>query len=60
VFDELGKEVMTLVNEKQPAGNYSVEFDGSGLLSGIYFYELEAIGSDGNNFVMTKRMVLLK
>ncbi|MFZ1321759.1 MAG: T9SS type A sorting domain-containing protein [Ignavibacteria bacterium] len=55
VFDILGKEVMTLVNEKQPAGNYSVEFDGSGLSSGIYIYRLE---SDG--IVQSKKMTLIK
>lgn len=55
VFDALGKEVTTLVNEKQNAGSYSVEFSGEGLPSGVYFYKLET-----TDFVDTKRMVLLK
>ncbi len=55
VFDALGKEVATIVNEKQNPGSYSVEFNGDGLPSGIYFYKLEA-----GEFAETKRMVLLK
>ncbi len=55
VFDLLGREVVTLVNEKLSAGNFEVEFDGSNLSSGIYFYRLEA-----GNFSETKRMILLK
>jgi len=64
IFDILGKEVKTLVNENKPAGKYIVKFSatggGSNLSSGIYFYRLETSGKDGNNFVMTKRMVLVK
>ena len=56
VFDVLGNEVAELVNEKQNAGSYSVEFDGSGFASGIYFYSLYIDGS----LFETKRMVLLK
>ncbi|HMS35387.1 MAG TPA: T9SS type A sorting domain-containing protein [Ignavibacteria bacterium] len=41
VYDILGKEVKTLVNEIKPAGVYKVEFDGSNLSSGIYFYKIE-------------------
>ncbi|MFZ1321562.1 MAG: T9SS type A sorting domain-containing protein [Ignavibacteria bacterium] len=55
VFDVLGNEVSTLVNEKQTAGSYSVTFDGSNFPSGVYFYKLEA-----GQFVETKRMVLIK
>ncbi|MBS1552396.1 MAG: T9SS type A sorting domain-containing protein [Bacteroidetes bacterium] len=55
VYDALGIEVVTLVNEKQDPGRYSVEFSGEGLPSGIYFYKLEA-----GDFTETKRMVLLK
>ncbi|MDQ3019758.1 MAG: T9SS type A sorting domain-containing protein [Bacteroidota bacterium] len=55
VFDVLGKEVATLVNQKQNAGSYSVDFDGSNLSNGIYFYKIEA-----DNFIETKRMVLVK
>ena len=59
VFDALGKEVATLVNEKQSAtggpGTYQVEFDGSNLTSGVYFYRLTA-----GEFTDTKMMVLVK
>ncbi|HMQ70565.1 MAG TPA: T9SS type A sorting domain-containing protein, partial [Ignavibacteria bacterium] len=55
VFDILGKEVKTFVNENQNAGNYNVEFNGLNLPSGIYFYKLTV-----NDFSETKRMVLLK
>ncbi|MEO8209216.1 MAG: S8 family serine peptidase [bacterium] len=56
VFNILGKEVATLVNERQPAGNYSINFSGNNLSSGTYFYALIADG----NFVGAKRMLLLK
>lgn len=62
VYDVLGNEVATLVNENKPSGNYVVEFDahlaerGSGFPSGIYFYSLSVNG----NIIDTKRMVLLK
>jgi len=55
VYDILGNEVATLVNEKQNAGSYSAEFDGSGFSSGVYFYKLDA-----GEFSETKRMILLK
>jgi photosystem II stability/assembly factor-like uncharacterized protein len=55
VFDVLGKEVATLVNEEKPAGMYEVEFTIEGLPSGIYFYQLQA-----SNFVETKKMVLMR
>lgn len=55
VFDLLGREVATLVNEEKPAGEYEVEFNGAVLPSGIYFYQLKA-----GQFVETRKMVLLK
>jgi predicted outer membrane repeat protein len=55
IYDTLGNEVMTLVNEEQSGGNYKVEFDSSNLPSGIYFYRLEA-----NGFDHTKKMILLR
>jgi len=55
VYDVLGNEVATLVNEEKAAGNYAVEFDGSTLTSGIYFYKLQA-----GIFIETKKMVLLR
>jgi len=55
VFDILGREIITLVNEEKTAGAYSVEFNATSLPSGVYFYQLSA-----GNFVETKKMVLLK
>lgn len=55
VFDLLGKEVATLVNEEKQSGTYEAEFIENGLASGIYFYQLKT-----NNFVQTKKMLLLK
>jgi hypothetical protein len=55
VYDLLGREIATLVNEEKPAGNYDIEFDGSSLSSGIYFYKLRA-----ENFSSVKKMILLK
>ncbi|MHC1738181.1 MAG: M14 family zinc carboxypeptidase [Ignavibacteriaceae bacterium] len=48
VYDLLGREVSTLVNKEEEAGEYSVEFDGRGLSSGIYFYRIETFGAGGN------------
>ena len=55
VYDVLGREVKSIVNEFKQAGSYIVSFDGSELSSGIYFYRLEA-----GDFVQVKRMILLK
>jgi len=55
VYDLLGNEVATLVNEEKPAGTYEVEFDGTGLPSGIYFYQLKA-----GSFIETKKMILIR
>jgi len=59
VYDILGNEVATLVNEEKPAGEYEVELDGSKLTSGIYFYQLSTSGGAGS-FVETKKMCLIK
>jgi hypothetical protein len=55
VYDVLGKEVATLVNEEKPAGSYEVDFDGKDIASGIYFYQLKA-----GKYIETKKMVLIK
>ncbi len=55
VYDILGNEIASLVNEEKPAGSYKVQFDGGNLTSGIYFYQLRA-----GNFVETKKMLLMK
>lgn len=55
VYDLLGREVATLVNERQNAGNYIVQFNATNLASGVYFYRLQA-----GTFVETRKMMLLK
>jgi subtilisin-like proprotein convertase family protein len=55
VFDILGREVATLVNEYKTSGVYQVDFDASHLASGVYFYSLQT-----PNFTQTKRMLLVK
>ncbi len=55
IFDIRGREVETLVNERQSPGTYEVTFDASSIPSGVYFYKIET-----NGFVQTKRMMLLK
>jgi hypothetical protein len=55
VYDVLGNEIATLVNEEKPAGSYEVEFDAKDLTSGIYFYQLRA-----GEFSQTKKMILMK
>lgn len=55
VFDVLGKEVASLVNEKKEAGSYTVEFSVTNLASGTYFYRLKA-----GDFIQTKKMIILK
>lgn len=55
IYDILGKEVASLVNEKQDAGTYAVQWNASAFASGVYFYKLQS-----NGFVQTKRMILTK
>ena len=55
VYDVLGREVRTLVNEEMKAGSYEATFDASGLASGMYFYRLQA-----GEFVSTKKLLLLR
>lgn len=55
VYDLLGREIVKLINEEKPPGNYDVKFDGSNLASGIYFYRLNA-----GDFTQTKKLILLK
>ncbi|MFA7360849.1 MAG: T9SS type A sorting domain-containing protein [Candidatus Kapaibacterium sp.] len=62
VYDAMGREVQTLLNENLNSGTYSVEFNGEGLSSGIYFYKIEVRSSKSSTgkFTDVKRMVLLK
>jgi hypothetical protein len=55
VYDVLGNEIETLVNEEKPAGNYEVTWYAKNLPSGVYFYQLRA-----GEFIQTRKMLLLK
>ena len=60
VYNLLGQEVRTLVNGIQNRGKYSVQFDGTNLASGLYFYVLEGTSLEGQKFTDVKKMVLVK
>lgn len=55
IFDVLGREIETLINEEKPAGTYEITWYPEGLPSGVYFYQLKA-----EDFIQTKKMILLK
>jgi predicted GH43/DUF377 family glycosyl hydrolase len=55
VYDILGREVVTLVNEERPAGIYEVEWNAKDFISGVYLYQIKT-----GSFVETKKMLLLK
>ena len=55
VYDIIGNEIATLVNEEKPAGKYGVIFDATGLSSGIYFYRLTA-----GKYTSAKKLILMK
>ena len=55
VYNVLGNEIATIINEEQPAGKYKIEYDASILPSGIYLYTLKT-----NNFSETRKMTLVK
>ncbi|MBS1518737.1 MAG: T9SS type A sorting domain-containing protein [Bacteroidetes bacterium] len=60
LYDISGREVASLVNEVKTAGYYTATFNGANLASGMYFYRINATGTGNNNFVTTKKMVLIK
>lgn len=63
VYDVLGTEIRTIVSEEKSAGSYEVDFDATGLPSGLYFYRLMVSGNNKNshdNYIETKKMLLLK
>jgi hypothetical protein len=61
VYDLLGNEITSLVNEEKPKGNYEVEFNAQSAASGLYFYRIQvyAPGRAGE-FIDTKKFILLK
>jgi len=63
VYDLLGREVATLVDEQKPAGRYDVTFDASRLASGMYFYHILARpveGGQGGPFIQTRKLLLVR
>jgi hypothetical protein len=63
IYDIVGSEIKTLVNEEKQAGNYEVIFDGSELVSGVYFYNIQVFEPSGRgimSFSNTKKLLLIK
>jgi hypothetical protein len=62
VYDILGREIATLVNENKQAGNYEILFNAKELSSGVYFYRLDVTPEDKTEtgFKSTKKFVLLR
>jgi hypothetical protein len=61
IYDVLGRQVATLVNEVQAANRYTVEWNPSGLSTGVYFYRIEARSQDGStNFTSVKKLLFMK
>ncbi len=55
IYDVLGKEIITLVNERKEAGTYNIQFDASKLSSGVYIYSIQA-----GDFLESRKMILMK
>jgi CubicO group peptidase (beta-lactamase class C family) len=62
IFDVLGNEIETLVNQEKPSGTYEVTWNATNLPSGVYFYRIQSGPSTGSGqvFIETKKMILLK
>jgi hypothetical protein len=62
IYDILGSEVVTIVNEEMDAGWYERSFNADGLSSGVYIYRMEAVqdGGQSGNFVSIKKMLMIK
>jgi hypothetical protein len=60
IFDVLGQEVASLVNQDLTQGVHTYDFNAAGINSGVYFYKLEATGVNGNEFTDVKKMILVK
>ena len=55
IYDILGREIITLIDEEKPAGVYQINWDASSISSGVYFYQIKA-----GDFIQTRKMILLK
>lgn len=60
VFNILGQEVKTLINERMEKGFKETRFDGSFLPSGVYFYRLNLLDENSNEYSITKKLLLIK
>jgi hypothetical protein len=63
VYDLLGREIRTLVSERQNSGSHTVTFDGQNLSSGVYFYTLRASGIESSHpetYRVTRKLLMLK
>jgi hypothetical protein len=60
IFDVLGQEVASLINQDLTQGVHTYDFNAAGINSGVYFYKLEATGVNGNEFTDVKKMILVK
>jgi hypothetical protein len=60
IFDALGQEVVTLINQELTAGVHTYDLDATDLNSGVYVYKIEANGQDGSSFINVKKMIVLK
>jgi hypothetical protein len=60
IFDILGQEVASLVNQDLTQGVHTYDFNATGINSGVYFYKIEATGVNGNKFTDVKKMILVK
>ena len=60
IFDILGQEVASLINQGLTQGVHTYDFNATGINSGVYFYKIEATGVNGNEFVDVKKMILIK
>jgi hypothetical protein len=60
VYDILGSEVTVMLDEEMEANHYEIVFDGSGLASGVYFYQIFAEGEQAGYYLQTKKMILIK
>jgi flagellar hook assembly protein FlgD len=55
IYNILGQKVATLVNKKQPAGSYQVQWDATGFATGVYYYKIEA-----GEYLKVKKMILIR
>jgi len=60
IFDVLGREITTLVNQTKRADIHSIEFNAPNLSSGVYFFAIRAQGVDGINFINEKKFISMK